>query len=33
VARGRCPADDRLEAWARDGVVVPEPEGGNGRWT
>jgi glutamate--cysteine ligase len=33
VARGRCPADDRLDAWARDGVVVPEPEGGDGAWT
>jgi glutamate--cysteine ligase len=32
IARGRCPADDRLDAWTRDGVVVPAPEGGNGSW-
>lgn len=25
VRPGRCPADDRLDAWARDGVVFPEP--------
>jgi glutamate--cysteine ligase len=28
VARGRCPADDLLDAWARDGTLVPEPDGG-----
>ena len=32
VARGRCPADDSLDAWARDGTVVPEPDGG-AAWT
>ena len=26
VARGRCPADDRLEAWQEDGTLIPEPD-------
>ena len=26
VARGRCPADDRLEAWQDDGTLIPEPD-------
>jgi len=26
VARGRCPADDRLDAWQEDGTLVPEPD-------
>jgi len=25
VRRGRCPADDHLEAWARTGTLLPEP--------
>jgi len=27
VARGRCPADDRLESYHRGGALVPAPEG------
>jgi hypothetical protein len=26
VAPGRCPADDRLEAWQDDGTLIPEPD-------
>jgi glutamate--cysteine ligase len=26
VARGRCPADDRLDAWQDDGTLAPEPD-------
>jgi glutamate--cysteine ligase len=26
VDRGRCPADDRLEAWQDDGTLIPEPD-------
>lgn len=26
VARGRCPADDRLAEWTRDGTLLPLPE-------
>jgi len=26
VARGRCPADDRLDAWAASGALLPAPE-------
>ncbi len=26
VARGRCPADDRLEAWQDDGTLIPAPD-------
>ena len=26
VARGRCPADDRLDAWQDDGTLIPEPD-------
>ena len=34
VTRGRCPADDRLDAWARAGRVEPSPEEGGARaWT
>ena len=33
VARGRCPADDTLAAWARDGCVVPNLEAGDARWS
>ncbi len=33
VARGRCPADDTLTAWARDGYVVPPLEAPAASWT
>jgi glutamate--cysteine ligase len=33
VARGRCPADDTLDAWARTGFVVPDLEVGDARWS
>jgi glutamate--cysteine ligase len=26
VARGRCPADDRLDAWQDDGTLIPAPD-------
>ena len=26
VARGRCPADDRLDQWRRDGTLFPPSE-------
>ena len=26
VAPGRCPADDRLDAWQEDGTLIPEPD-------
>jgi glutamate--cysteine ligase len=26
VGRGRCPADDRLAAWAEDGAILPESD-------
>jgi glutamate--cysteine ligase len=26
VARGRCPADDRLDAWQDDETLIPEPD-------
>ena len=33
VARGRCPADDRLESYYRGGVLVPAAEGVVHAWT
>jgi glutamate--cysteine ligase len=32
VARGRCPADDRLESYHRGGALVPAPEGAVHAW-
>jgi glutamate--cysteine ligase len=33
VNRSRCPADDRLESWRSDGVVVPAAEEPEPAWT
>jgi glutamate--cysteine ligase len=33
VLRGRCPADDRLDAWMRAGRVESSPEDGAPAWT
>ncbi|HWW45436.1 MAG TPA: ergothioneine biosynthesis glutamate--cysteine ligase EgtA, partial [Acidimicrobiia bacterium] len=33
VLRGRCPADDRLDAWMRAGQVETSPEDGAPAWT
>ena len=33
VLRGRCPADDRLDAWMRAGHVESSPEDGAPAWT
>jgi glutamate--cysteine ligase len=33
VDRGRCPADDRLDAWSIDGGLFPAVEGPEPAWT
>jgi glutamate--cysteine ligase len=33
VERGRCPADERLDQWTRDGSVLPPPDNTRARWS